>query len=273
MKPHVYIPGDEKLCGWRAAEFGEWCRQPKDHEIHRWGHKKFGQGAAITCPFGPHGGTVHVRGEGANTLIERHDMGFDLLHPEMMCPASWMHWPLGDAEKSALAQQAKDMAAQFRRDIEEDAETWEVAQPIAESQFIKHQGRMGREPEPTSDDWALGGREDEDVPHHDDVVAGVVPSDVHGEQIGRNGMIDSGVVTSRFTVERTEAVITGLNEVQATLQACSRSVAELLGDGNGETLTNWLNTLRAMIEDIDPVIRKAHQANAYGNQFIKNITS
>jgi len=279
--PHVFIPGDlylpdgnPDLCGFRAAEFGFHCRAPRDAEIHRLARKEFGQGQAITCPFGPHGGTVYVRGEGSSTLIEQHDMGFNVLHPEMMCPASLMHWPLGDAEKGALAQQAKDLVQQFNRDLRIEAEdpAFFPKKPLPESQPLKHKGRMGREPEPASEDWALGGREDEDVPRADEVVTGVVPDHVQGQSVGRSGMISESANTAQGAMRRSEDAIEALRNAVSDLGGVTNTVVELLGDGGSASLRSWLENLRMAQDGVNDAIRQAAQGNEHAGQYIRNIS-
>lgn len=279
MKPHVFVAGhlmeegaDPLICGYRVAEAGQHCRQPRQHEIHSIGRKPFGAGPTITCPFGPHGGTVYVRGVEPHALIEMHDMGY--YNTDIQCPASLMHWPLGDAERSALAQQAVDLVRQFRRDIEEQAVEGDKRPiPGPRSQTLRHKGRIGREPENDSADWALGGRQDEDVPRQEDEVRGVVPHHVQGQEVGRGSMsISAAVLGARRAIEHTSEVTRTLQEMRAKLYTAKGEIAVLLGDGNGETLNNWMASLNAEVDMIDRAMAQANVSNEYGEQFINNIS-
>lgn len=287
MRVHVFVasrnPAWLGKCAFQYSDTGSYCRLPEFHRMHDLSDLPHNH--VVTCPFKPHGSPVEVRplepGRPAadRGIIEYHKLGFDILRDQenLACPASLMHWPLSNGARATLAQQAKDLTQQFNRDTEAEADEgdWEFAgEPDnPQSQPIKHKGRMGREPEPTSADWALNGREDEDIIPEDQVVTGVVPDHVQGQSVGRSGMLGHNVAIVQGALARTDQVISLANEAAMALDGVVHTVVEIKGDGHSETLIGWLTNLESARLELDKIRRHLSQANERGQSFINIITS
>jgi hypothetical protein len=276
VKPHVHQLARNEAWKDRCTYKDETgvCRKPPSDPIHVPSYRPVGAARAITCPFRPHGGTVWTRATEPRETIEQHAMVFAYGVPDipgMLCPASLMGWPLNDEEKAALTQQARDLSRHYDRDMQRP-DDYVPPGPAPVSQSVRQPGRMGREPEPGSEDWALGGREDEDVPHHEDVKVGTVPAGVGQHPMGRGvfGM-EALAGPARQAMELTNEARMTINDAKVKIDASLAVVQELLGDSAAETLSNWVTGLTAISNDLANCRDACTQVNEFGTTFIGNL--
>lgn len=124
---------------------------------------------------------------GRSHIIRAHPIGSKYLTGQ--CPASNMYYPIDTNTLQMLVDRRNQdypIVSQAVADIE-----WKRAHPEQsepnESTTMRNPGRMGREPGPESADWALGGREDEDVHDPDQDVTGDVPPTTGGYPVTGRG--------------------------------------------------------------------------------------
>jgi hypothetical protein len=282
LKSHRYHPARNKAWGDRCAYQERvdtpFCRALPGSQIHKGDFLPVGSAGVVRCPFDPCGKTVTVRSTQPRPTIEQHEIAEWAGAPAgMNCPASLMSHPLTPDEERALYEQSQSLAEQIGRDMareHNDQRYYPLVSPLAESQTLRNQGRMGREPEPDSEDWVLGGRADEDVFPAQETVTGVVPAGVGQYPMGRgSGMptIQESADMARVAIDKGEEALTYLKRVNDLLAEGRRIVSELQGDSTASTLMDWMTMLNQAHETTIIAKNTVPLASEYGNRFINNL--
>jgi hypothetical protein len=129
----------------------------------------------------------------------------------------------------------------------------------AESQSLRGIHRLGREPEPTAEDWALGGREDEDsgkLAPSDNPPR--VPSRIAGQQMGRNAVsISELIAMNQSAALMSGEAIGAIQEAQNTLAAACGKLSETMnelaamqGQSTSQLLTEYYHLMQTAERDV-----------------------
>lgn len=282
MRNHPYkAPRNEawvSRCAYHDEASGEYCRKAEEDSIHRGHFLPSGTAGVVTCPFRLCGKTVTVR-DSTPFLVEQHKIAWlaDPVIAGMPCPGSLMPHPITSEARTLLDHQEQDMQAHIWRSNQKEntlpgSSTGKMAGP---SQNLHQPGRIGREPGPKAPEWHLGGRVDEDVIPHNETVRGKVPPGVLGAPVGRGleMSISQGAGLARRSVVSADKAWQELADARALINESISGVVELLGDGEGQTLKDWLATLNGIVQAIEETKEKIAVANEYGNNFIAKLMS
>jgi hypothetical protein len=247
---------------------------------YRWCSK----GVAV-LPAPPYPGTD---GPGSQ-LIAAHDIG----HPVLTgtCPASNMHYPLTPEAAQHLRDQER---ADSRRipglvvDSAPERPGW-FLQRHPESRSLRQPGRMGREPEPASDDWALGGREDEDSGKTKPPNSPPrTPEGVAGQEVGRHvASVDELVGMTRQVQLLTgegmgtlQGVRDELDIASSKIEAALTELSILQGSATSETLGSMHEILtqagtdvRSMVEQAEEITNALGASQEHADAFIGRLLS
>lgn len=262
-------------CCYRDPGSGDYCRGVETNPIHTGDFLSPGTAGVVTCPFRPCGKAVTLRDSAPMPLIEQHNIS-NLAHPViagMPCPASLMSWPITLAARVLLDQQERDMEDHIRRSGQGPKDPPGDGKMAGPSQNLHHPGRIGREPEPQAPEWHLGGRVDEDVIPAEDVKVGKVPPDTEGHNLGGNVSITETANRAQAAIRATEDATAALKTAEDEIMKARGIVQELMGDGQGETLLNWMAMLNQMHSTV--IISKNTEpvASEFGRRFIANLFS
>lgn len=279
MKNHPYMPPRNKAwqgrCCYRDPESGDYCRGLETSPIHTGDFLSPGTAGVVTCPFRPCGKAVTLRDSAPVSLIEQHTISA-LAHPViagMPCPASLMEYPLTLAARVLLDQQERDMEDHIRRSGQGPKDPPSDGKMAGPSQNLRNPGRIGREPESKAPEWHLGGRVDEDVIPANEVKVGKIPSTTEGHQLGGNVSISETAARAQAAIKATEDAVLSLRNAEAQISGARGIVQELMGDGQGETLLNWMAMLNQMHSTIIIAKNTEPVASEFGRRFIANLFS
>lgn len=187
-------------------------------------------------------------GDKPKYLIKAHNISYPLTG---QCPVSNMYHPFDAATQahinSAMEIHARDLL-RWTMSVE-GAGT--VVHPNPESQSLRGVQRIGREPEPTSDDWVLGGRDDEDVAKDRITYKPKIPAHVQGQEVGRFvASITEVIGHLNLAAMKTGEALSVLSDMQDELQTVTACIEEAKtqvsmakGDTNVIELDEYLGLL------------------------------
>lgn len=279
MRNHPYMPPRNEAwvsrCCYRDMGTETYCRKNEADPIHKGYFLPSGTAGVVTCPFEPCGKTVTLRGS-EPLLVEQHKINLlaDVSIAGTPCPGSLMPHPLTPEAKAAMDEQKKDLLAFIKRvDQSKTTVPFSTGKMAGPSQNLHQPGRLGREPEPKAPEWHLGGRVDEEVIPQHQTVRGKVPPGILGQPVGRiiGVSVSDTVGTARKAMNEAEDAYQKLSDCLSKIQGARVKVIELLGEGNGETLTNWLTGLQQAGKAIGDSQVAIAAANEQGDRFISNL--
>lgn len=178
------------------------------------------------------------------------------------CPGSYMYVgftpfdPTPEATVRAMDTMYQIHARQLPKLIFEEhirelrANNPHLEHPEPESQSLRNPRRMGREPGPESDDWALGGREDEESGHLQQyaVKPPAMKPGIYGESQGNpvmsvHELLGMAQTASLRGGEAHAASQDALNQIEASigvLAECQNIISALQGQSESGTLREWM---------------------------------
>lgn len=244
----------------------------------------------VNAPYG-----VDVGALGPRKVIVAHEIENPFLSGT--CPASLMYYPFDLGTYIYLNEtrynQDSERIEEGKLDHIRRASRMIPGQgmPPNQSQSARQPGRMGREPDADSDDWGLGGREDEDtrVQYGSDDLAMPLPDDVEGHAEGKHQppTIWSGLSTESGGTGMTSipelaaqanSAIAKLQEAHANAETTRTLVKEAIGTINlilsnstGETVSSALHAAIGAANEQDSSMNAMGGSVDQLQQFISNL--
>lgn len=211
-------------------------------------------------------------------IVPRHDIQNRYLTGT--CPASLMYHPLSPDAQERLNRlsvtDGRKISAGIQRDVDrESAELFDPPKPRPESRSLRGPHRLGREPVTSEDeeDWALGGREDEDsgklAPGTEDIPIKRPKLGMLGHVMGRKAVSMSDLLAQnqQATLETGEAVgaiqqaINELTVATAKLGEAMNTLATMQGESTSQTLTEYYGLVQTATNDVNSVIEQCQEIN------------
>lgn len=209
-----------------------------------------------------------------------------------LCIASLMDIPISERTRRLFAERERADNATIREKTDKNAEARHAAgQPrnLPDSVSLRHPHRLGREPEPGSDDWALGGRQDEDIIDSRDDRVGKVPRRVQGQSIGGAkmatvseivGLVQQAAVYGGECFAATQEADQVLQNALASLEQATDVINYVRDSADVGTLNAYASKLNDATEKIGVALQTLGEARtaieegqAQGEQFIASLYS
>lgn len=229
-------------------------------------------------------------------LIKAHELGHPMLTGA--CPASNMHYPLDEHAEANLREQEENDRIRLPKMIVDSVPEkpskyllpWDERLKPPSSQSLRNKGRAGREPEPNSEDWVLGGRDDEDsgkTAGPEDFTRppmGVIGKPVMGRSMAS---LDETVGSVNASAMKSGEALTVVQECENELALASAALEEsrnlivgAMQQVRSETLANEAlmleqaqNRVSSMVAELERVKGEIIHAHELGEQFIGNVLS
>ena len=223
-----------------------------------------------------------------------------IAHPVLpgTCPASNMHYPLDEESAQHLRDQEQADGRRIPKLVtgsvpegSRPRRAWDRPRPARDddSRSLRQPSRVGREPEPGSQDWALGGREDEESGKTKPPIKPPrTPRGVAGQEVGRHvASVDELIGMAQQIALVTGEAIGSLNEARDALDIASAKVEEglselaaLQGQATSETLgayhqilTQAGTDIRALMEQAEEIASAIGAGHEKGEEFIGRLLS
>jgi hypothetical protein len=190
-------------------------------------------------------------GDPPRYLIKGHIIGSPVLKGR--CPTSNMYHPFDARTEEYLREALASQIQEVREWIRGIAESTIVtSEPDPESQSLRGEQRTGREPaDPQSEDWALGGRDDEDVAKDRVTYKPKIPTHVQGQEVGRFVASITEVIghlnVAAMKSGEALSILSGMQDELQTVIACideaSSQVIQAKGDANVVELDEYVGIL------------------------------
>ena len=231
----------------------------------------------VQCPFALCRQYVEVLPTKPNPMVEQHDMpdvGIGIVRP---CPASLMRYPPRASEIRALVEQAESLGPRTRMAYEQGVQhrIKELGKKYtpAESQSLRQPGRLGREPEPKSPDWYLGGRESEELTP---VPTPKNTENPPGYALGRDPKMASITELANLVNAAGGAgaeAIAALNTAKESLQRAQAACTQLLDQSSSISIESMRGLFGNAVTSCDEGITIINQAADIGQNYVANLYS
>lgn len=232
------------------------------------------------CPFGPCGEMPQVLPYQPHPLIEPHMM-FNFMNGSpngTPCPASLMRWPLTSTARKVLQEQEEVWRPHVEAYDDPSHPAWREMKgpnveksPLPESQPLRQPGRIGREPNPRSSAWALGGRQDEDVISSGEEKRGVIPPYADAYGMGRSMISELAGYINAAGAAGAEA----RNALDQAIEALGRArgaIAQAVGEASSESLNDYLAFLGRAITECQDAQAQIDAGQDKGQEFIGRLS-
>lgn len=193
------------------------------------------------------------------------------------CPASLMYHPLSPEARSHLNRMSAQDGRKISRGIQEDmdreeAELFEPPKPRPESRSLRGPHRIGREPvtEEDQEDWALGGREDEDsgkLTPTEDIPIKRPALGMLGHVMGRKAVSLSDIIgmNQQAAFESGEAIgviqqaQNDLNVAVGKLGETLNTVATMQGESGAQLLVEYYSLIQTASRDVSSCVEQLEE--------------
>lgn len=229
----------------------------------------------ITCPFIPCKLNVAVLPTLIAPGVPRGTVEMHAVNNgTKTCPASLIYYPMDIPTLEMIADQFNNWQGHGWLKNETPPDLPTTAEPVHKS--LRNPGRMGREPEPDSPDWYLGGRQDEEVvASNSGAPIAPVPPSTGGGPVGRGSMASIDEMAGYINSAGAEgaAARESLEAAKGALERARQAVLALGGDMSSQTLTDMQGFYYMAIGECDSAMGHIDRAHDKGQEFIARLYS